>query len=84
MKWWIVGYIVAQALDMTTTAINLRHGCREVVWANAPLAYGSKSAGIGLVLTFKGSHPTAVKVISGIGIASGTVGTIHNVQTTCR
>lgn len=84
MKWLIVGYIVAQALDITTTAVKLHQGCREAVWANAPLAYAAKGAGIGLVLTLKGSHPTAVKVVSGIGIASGTYGTIHNLQTTCH
>lgn len=85
MKWFLIAYITAQALDMTTTAIKLHQGgCQEGNWINAPTAYAVKSGSLGVAIALRGSHPTGVKVVSGIGIASGTYGTIHNLRTSCR
>ena len=84
MKWWLTLYLVAQALDMGTTALKIQQGCHEGLWPNAPLMYTGKSAGIVVTVALSRTHPTTATVLSGIGIASGTYGAIHNLRTTCR
>lgn len=84
MKWILLGYIVAQALDMATTARNVSRGCQELVWPNAQTAYVVKSAGIGLTLNLSRQHRDAAKTIAVIGIGGGIAGVAFNLSQSCR
>ncbi len=83
MKVWLTLYLLAQAADMASTAVKLHQGCREAIWPNAPVMYAGKASGIIVMFSIRDTHPTAAKIVSGIGIASGVYGTVHNLQQRC-
>lgn len=85
MKWLLLSYIALQALDITTTAVNLHRGCQELVWPNAQTAYAAKGGSIAVTITLHHKGYTGPeKAVEIVGIGQGAFGTIWNLHQSCQ
>lgn len=86
MKWWIVGLFAAQALDISTSIVNVRNGCREVFFPNVQTAAAVKAGAVGITITLgrNDKHKALVVGISAAGIVSGSFAAAHNLAQHCR
>lgn len=80
--WLLAAYITAQSFDISTTGINLYHGCHEQVWPtqNPWVIGGVKATAVAITLPVSRKFKKVGIVIAALGIASGTYGGVHNIR----
>lgn len=86
MTWLYLGLIVAQSLDVSSTALKLHQGCREIAWPtqNIWVMGAGKSAGVYGVIMLGKKHRRIAAGIALAGIASGVLAGTHNLQQGCH
>ena len=94
MHAWIVAALLAGSFDLTTTLVNLHHGCHEVspmavaMHVTTPVRITVVRGGAMVGISFFGNrlhdeHPTLANVVAGSMAAASTVAGVHNLRLQC-